>query len=137
MILKAQKYHLEALYQIEQECFGDDIYMLSKNNIAYHIKKGNILIYLSNQKIAGYILTINYKHSIRIYSLAIRQEFLKMGIATKLCQKVIQTSAKKVYLEVRKSNQIAIKLYEKLGFKIIKELPLYYQNEDGLKMLYS
>lgn len=136
MILKAQKYHLKTLCEIEQECFENDIYMLSKNNIAYHIKKGNILVYLHHQETAGYILTINHKHSIRIYSLAVRKNFTKLGIATKLCEKIIQTSTKKISLEVRKSNEIAIKLYQKLGFKIIKELPLYYQNENGLKMLH-
>lgn len=42
-----------------------------------------------------------------------------------------------VSLEVRKSNLLAIKFYEKFDFKIEKTINNYYQNEDGLLMMRS
>lgn len=139
MILKATTKHLKDLIQIEQECFGSDCFKLSKNNFIYHIKKGNIFVFSQNKLIAGYILLINYQKSLRVYSLAVKKEFQNMQIAYKLCNECIKfaksLNKNKIILEVRKSNQKAINLYEKLNFKKAKILNNYYENEDGIKYI--
>ena len=45
---------------------------------------------------------------------------------------------KNLSLEVKSTNQKAIALYEKMGFKKVKTLPAYYPNGvDGVLMLFS
>ena len=135
MIIKANKNHLDSLLYLEEMCFKNDCFKLSRANFLYHIKKENILIYLKDEKVVSYILSITYKNSIRIYSLAVDKNYQNMSLATKLCENIINNSNKKIYLEVRKSNEKAIRLYEKLGFKYQKILKNYYFDEDGIKML--
>jgi len=43
--------------------------------------------------------------------------------------------AKEVYLEVRVSNTPAIRLYEKLGFKIVKVLEGYYSDGENAYLM--
>lgn len=64
------------------------------------------------------------------------QEFQGRGFASQLLEFSINNLNKsKFELEVRVSNKNAIKLYEKFGFKIVKTLENYYENEDGYKMV--
>jgi ribosomal protein S18 acetylase RimI-like enzyme len=56
-----------------------------------------------------------------------------MNFALKI---ITQQSTKKVRLEVRTTNVIAIKFYEKLGFHIIGKLENYYDDQgDAFLML--
>lgn len=140
MIIKANKTHLKDLLQIEEECFKNDCFKLSKNNFLYHIKKENILIFLCEKSVAGYIMMLTYKKSIRIYSLAVKNDFKGLKIGTKLCEelvKIAKIDKKTLSLEVRISNITAINLYKKLGFKANKILKNYYFDEDGIKMSLS
>ncbi|ULO03660.1 GNAT family N-acetyltransferase [Campylobacter sp. RM12651] len=138
MIIKATKTHLKDLLLIEEECFKNDCFKLGKNNFLYHIKKENIFIFLCDKKVAGYIMKLTYKNSIRIYSLAIKDEFKGLKIGTKLCEELINNAKvlnkEKIFLEVRVSNINAINLYKKFQFKEEKILKNYYSNEDGIKM---
>lgn len=67
-----------------------------------------------------------------------KKEFKRNGIASSLLLKLIEYSKNKnienIFLEVRKSNLSAIKLYEKFGFKQISTRKNYYSdnNEDAL-----
>ncbi|MEM0028804.1 MAG: N-acetyltransferase [Ignisphaera sp.] len=75
-----------------------------------------------------------------IVSIAVREGFRRRGIATYLLSAVLGAlgysyDASEAYLEVRVSNAPAIKLYEKLGFVIIKRLEEYYlDGEDAYLM---
>ena len=53
-----------------------------------------------------------------------------------LCDELISQKMESLTLEVRASNEPAIKLYTKLGFEIIGRRPRYYVNpqEDALIM---
>lgn len=75
---------------------------------------------------------------IRLYTFCINPDFRGKGygkqyLTLKLYE--LKKTYKKIFLEVRKSNTNAIKLYENLGFKKVKILKDYYLNEDGIKML--
>lgn len=73
-------------------------------------------------------------------TIAVHPENRRMGIGRLLMVKALQESAKQganlVYLEVRRSNQAALNLYQKLGFQIVGERKKYYQDngEDALLM---
>ena len=80
-------------------------------------------------KLAGYILYFEYKKTIRIYSIAISQNYQGQGVARALIEHLLATSTKDISLEVNTSNDRAIALYNKFDFVITKTITRYY--EDG------
>lgn len=75
-----------------------------------------------------------------VVSIAVLPEFRRRGIATALMVNAMNAmkdkhGAGEVYLEVRVSNEPAIRLYEKLGFRKVKILKKYYlDGEDAYLM---
>ncbi|RXJ67739.1 GNAT family N-acetyltransferase [Halarcobacter ebronensis] len=134
-IEKATKSDVKTLFEIEKNVFLGDSMALDLSSFYYHVKKNNLYKVVIENKIAGYILWLNRKHFYRLYSLAILDEFRGLGIASKLLEFSLEKlKDKNMQLEVRKSNFKAIKLYEKFGYKVAKELRDYYEDEDGLLM---
>lgn len=75
-----------------------------------------------------------------IATIAVHPDFRGLGIGQKLLAKILLTTYQRggrlAYLEVRRSNALALKMYLKFGFEIVGERPRYYQdnNEDALLM---
>lgn len=72
-----------------------------------------------------------------IHNFAVAKHFQKQGIGAKLLQQAIKAEKpRKIWLEVRKSNDTAVKFYIKNGFQVIGERKNYYINplEDALLM---
>ncbi|MDI9642056.1 MAG: ribosomal protein S18-alanine N-acetyltransferase [Archaeoglobaceae archaeon] len=94
-------------------------------------------------KIVGYVVTMDLdQFRGKIVSLAVRKEFRGSGIGEYLMKRAIERlkekGKKEIALEVRVSNKIAQKLYEKLGFKIVETIPGYYSDgEDAYYMVLS
>lgn len=93
------------------------------------------------KKIVGYVVTMELdKLRGKIISLAVKKEFRGSGIGEYLMRRAIERlrekGKKEIALEVRVSNKIAQKLYEKLGFKILETIPNYYSDgEDAYYMV--
>lgn len=73
-----------------------------------------------------------------IDNILVYKEFRNKKIGTKLMEYIIQiaknNNLKNITLEVRKSNNIAISLYQKMGFKEIAIRKYYYGDEDAILM---
>lgn len=77
-----------------------------------------------------------------LLNLAIDPKLQGMGLGKRLLQRLLDQArwyrANQVFLEVRKSNQAAIALYDKAGFNQVGERPNYYpgrkQREDAIVM---
>ncbi|MEZ0345379.1 MAG: ribosomal protein S18-alanine N-acetyltransferase [Infirmifilum sp.] len=75
-----------------------------------------------------------------IISIAVLPHAQGRGIGTELMVKALDSmkryyGAEEYYLEVRVSNEVALKLYKKLGFNVVKVLPGYYlDGEDAYLM---
>jgi ribosomal-protein-alanine N-acetyltransferase len=75
-----------------------------------------------------------------IATLAVRPDYRRRGIARllliKALEEAVQLGAEKATLEVRVSNVIAQKLYQRFGFEIVGHRPRYYRdnNEDAIIM---
>lgn len=105
---------------IEQETFSepwnheDFLNSLKNENNCY-------LVAIVEGKIAGYCGCWGIAGEGDIYNVAIKKEYRKQQIGTKLLKKLIETSIQRgittFTLEVRSSNEPAIKLYETLGFE--------------------
>ncbi len=127
---------IKPLFNIEKEAFKQEVFALSLNSFRYHLKTNMIFKLEVDKKIVGYCLWLKRKEYYRLYSFAILQEFQGRGLASELLEFSLKNLNKsKFELEVRVSNKTAIKLYERFGFKIVKTLENYYENEDGYKMV--
>ena len=77
---------------------------------------------------------------LHVVSIAVREPYRRLGIATQLIVEAMMNGrreygASECYLEVRVSNEPAIKLYEKLGFMKVKRNSNYYMDgEDAWVM---
>ncbi len=93
-------------------------------------------------EIIGYIIYRIIADEGEILSIAVKPNWRKKGVATKILSNAlaeIKKTAKNCFLEVRVSNTEAIRLYEKAGFKIRGIRKNYYQipEEDALIMQYD
>lgn len=76
-----------------------------------------------------------------VLNIAVAPEHRRRGCATALVAEALRefqaSGARKVLLEVRESNDSAISLYEKCGFRPCGRRPAYYQNpsEGGICMV--
>ena len=92
------------------------------------------------KKIAGYMNFWIAAREAHLHNIAVRKDLRRTGVASKLVTEMIRLSCAKgavwATLEVRRSNEGARNLYEKLGFVVRGIRPLYYSDprEDALIM---
>jgi len=135
-IEKATWRDLFALSELEKECFGADAWPLIElmgvltfpGVVRYRaVGDGRLIGFVAGdpraKENAGWILT-----------LAVDRDWRRMGIAQALmarCEEALGMPTMK--LTVRRGNQAAIRLYEKLGYEQVDIWSRYYRNgEDGL-----
>ncbi len=93
------------------------------------------------EQVVGFIMAWFVADEVHIINLVVHPEFQRQGMATRLleqvCNEAREQGAEKVFLEVRESNQKAISLYKKFGFREAGIRPQYYQDtgEDALLMI--
>ena len=92
-------------------------------------------------KIVGFIAGTREEKSARILMLAVDSKFRNQGIGTALLNHFITNCKKEgivsVSLEVRTSNQEAIKFYQNRGFQIISFLPNYYTDGESAYVMWK
>ena len=74
-----------------------------------------------------------------IEGVVVKKQFRKQGIGALLIEELekalVNKNIEKIFLEVRKSNVVAQKLYQKMGFNAISQRKEYYSdNEDAIVM---
>jgi ribosomal-protein-alanine N-acetyltransferase len=115
----------------------------SRDSFVKEIVDNNLAIYLVakvNEKAVGYIGMWKVLNEGHITNVAVHPEFRHQGIGDQLVSELLSLCEKEnidlVTLEVRKSNQNAIKLYEKHGFVAEGIRKAYYQDnkEDAIIM---
>ena len=114
-------------------------------------------IKISKVKSIGYIFfdIITYYNSkpiFNIMALGVKKEYQKLGIGRNLLKEIINyfntmyyfnkricNLERKIYLQVRCSNESAKHLYSKVGFKITKVINNFYEepSENGYEMIYN
>ncbi len=131
--------HIPEVMEIETVSFGMP---WSRNGFLGMLGNPRALAYAAevDGEVAGYIFASETGGDAEILKLAVAPRFRRMGIAKELNARCIEElrarGAKSVYLEVRKSNLEAIRLYDSFGFRADRIRRAYYISpvEDALIM---
>lgn len=138
-IIQMDLSHAQQVALLEQTCFSDP---WSLNAIESEISNPLSLwmVAVENDCVIGYIGSQSVLGEADMMNLAVSQKARGRGIGSKLVLALIeclrQNGVYRLTLEVRVSNEPAIKLYEKIGFQIIGRRPNYYYHpkEDAFIM---
>jgi ribosomal-protein-alanine N-acetyltransferase len=127
---------LDSILQIENQSFPKSPYDWTTFLNLHTLYPETFLVYVNTsrgqkkEEILGYIIFTQDGH---IISIAVHPQDRRKGIGAQLLQRAMKTPhLKKVWAEVRRSNQGAQAFYARLGFQIIGLVPNYYGNEDAL-----
>ena len=91
-------------------------------------------------ELVGYLIISRYVDAWHVMNIAVAPEFRRKGIARRLMERLFEVTARDARrgytLEVRVSNEAAIRLYEELGFRARGVRRGYYTDnrEDALIM---
>jgi len=132
MIRLATKEDIKSIKTIENRCFSD---FWTEKMLLESLDNGCIMVVIDlGEKIAVYAVIYP---SGDITNIAVLPEYRSLGYGKILVAEIIKqaqfNNIERIFLEVRSSNNIAIKLYEKCGFKLISCRKRYYKDgEDAL-----
>jgi ribosomal-protein-alanine N-acetyltransferase len=127
-----------SLHQLEKICFPLDSWPLFDIIAALTFPNMVRLKALDGDHLAGFILGDYrpFENTAWIASLAVHPDYRNRGIGAELLEKCEkQIKAPRVSLSVRISNDAAIRLYKRNGYRVVSNWPKYYNGgEDALVM---
>jgi ribosomal-protein-alanine N-acetyltransferase len=119
----------------------------SEENFRDELKKphANFWVVTDNEtdeKVLAYAVFSFPAEQAHLVTFAVQPDLRRQGMASYLLRHLISFVMRKkgesIILEVRKNNQPALTLYQKMGFVVIRNLPKFYPDgEDGFVMLYK
>jgi len=130
---------LDDVIGIENSVFGNPWSRTAFESILNH----DCFVLIDGEKIAGYICCICVLDECSISNVAITPGSQGKGFGNWLMKSMMQNMKEHginvFYLEVRRSNERALFLYEKLGFRRLAIRKNYYINpqEDAIVMAYA
>ena len=136
-IIEFELRYLEKIYEIENSSFPEPFSNCYLAELG-RLYSETFLIAERNYEAIGYIVAKTDCSRAHILSIAVENNWRRKRIGYVLLQMLIikLKSKKKIYeiiLEVEKNNIPAKTLYERVGFKLVKEIKNYYLNgEDAL-----
>lgn len=122
--------HIGAIAKLEKVCFSEP---WSAETLLDSYKRGTKFFVAENEKdILGYIGFSVIAGEGYITNVAVFPKYRNSGVGTALVNEAVSYCKKEnlefLSLEVRKSNEQAIRLYEKAGFKVVGERKDFYRN---------
>ena len=100
---------------------------------------GICLAALTDERLVGYLVCSRYDTVWHLMNIAVDDRLRRQGIATTLLERLFEQAdrpSEQYTLEVRTSNDAAIRLYERFGFRAAGRRRAYYHDnrEDALIM---
>jgi ribosomal-protein-alanine N-acetyltransferase len=87
------------------------------------------------EQVIGYTILSVAAGEAHILNLCVDPNFRQLGYGERLLDQLLERAAiaevREIFLEVRPSNEKAISLYKKKGFRLIARRPAYYQASEG------
>ena len=134
-ITQLKKEDIDAVVEIESDAYGkhhwskSSFYDEMSNNLAkYYAAK------TAEGELVGYAGTWHIIDEGHITTIAVKKDYLRNHIGEAIIHNIIEDCYKEgikyLTLEVRISNEPAIKLYEKYGFQSLGTRKAYYQDND-------
>lgn len=138
MIRLYNKKDIPFIVNLEMETLGTTLGSeMLENNLSNRLS--HFYVYENNKEIVGYISLSFDGEQGEILNFCVKKSSQGKGIGTALLSYAINIlhskGAKSFILEVRESNNNAIKLYEKFGFKRISVRKNYYSNNENALVL--
>ena len=112
---------VDQVAEIEKECFSVPF---TKNDILSYLEKDywHFLIARDSSEVLGYISFTLIVDECNICNVATKGKYRGLGVGSCLVNSaisfVLENGGDKLFLEVRESNEVAIRLYEKFGFLV-------------------
>ena len=144
--MEIKYYHLEyddieQISEMENRFFSSP---WSPASIGHYADAGNTIFVVArcdnphNRQVVGYAAVLCAADEGNLVSIGVKEDFREMGIASELLdilyEQALDRGVTSINLEVRRSNEAAIRLYEKEGFELVGKRPGFYRNpvEDAL-----
>jgi ribosomal-protein-alanine N-acetyltransferase len=129
--------HLPEVLAIEKSCFRDPW-----SPVCFLDSMGEpqaCWVMLDDGRVTAYIVTLWVLDEIHLLNIAVREDLRLRGIGAHLMEFLFEKAhargIRMIILDVRRSNQAAIRLYEKCGFQLLYERKAYYSDgEDAWVM---
>ena len=137
-IREIEELELMELYRIEELAFKNS-YRISTLADMYESPRYDFTGIYNRNILVGYIILLDSIDLYEVVKIAISPNYRGKKLGKKLLGFVLDNMDKNLMLAVRVSNEIAIHLYENLGFKKINIRKGYYGDtgEDGIVYLYE
>jgi len=141
IIATMKRVHIPAIVDIERQVFKtpwtDEMFVqeLEENRptMAY--------VVLDEDRMIGYMIAWLLRQEVHLINIAVEPSRQRSGVARTMLRYLFDLAAQEkrrfITLEVRDSNETAIRLYESFGFKRIGVRPRYYEedSEDAVVMV--
>ena len=133
-IRKFKREDIHKILEIEEEAFPKTAY--PKETFLYYAERvpDNFMILESGDDVAGYIIFDMDGH---IHSTAVKPVQRRKGFGKMLFLHALESTKKRLWLEVRSKNRGAIAFYKRMGMKITGKVTNYYGDDDALIMVLS
>jgi len=127
------KEDLDGVIKIENRCHLTP--WTNKNFIDSYDAKNLFKVLKNETDIIGYYIALFALDECELLNITVKSNLQKKGFGQLLIEDLLNECRKKnivnIFLEVRKSNSLAIRLYENNGFNEVGVRNNYYQNRDG------
>ena len=127
---KKQEYYLIA--NLEKSLFDSPFSIKDLENMS--LQEAFKIWKIYGDSLIGYVCFFQVKNEVEIIKIGIMKPHQGKNYGTYLITKMKKLSIRKIFLEVSSLNKIAIKFYEKNGFKIIGVRKNYYTLKDNSKV---
>ncbi|MBN2727704.1 MAG: GNAT family N-acetyltransferase [Bacteroidales bacterium] len=139
----AEKSDLAFLEMLEESAF-EKFQRSNRRNLTHSIESSFQQCWICESKngkveAGGSIILFVYKHTLRIYSVAVHPDFRHQGMGAFLIKEVLgkarEMRKRSVVLEASATNDTLLKWYKSLGFREVRHIKDYYTaGEDCIKM---
>ncbi|MGN1227910.1 MAG: ribosomal protein S18-alanine N-acetyltransferase [Christensenellales bacterium] len=131
---------IDAIARIEGECFVKEAWSKEMLQADFANRSIYLVSRLETGDVIGYLSMLDLDIEGEILRVAVKKQYRRKGVAKRMIQFLIEFLQEKnyqrLYLEVKSTNEEAIKLYESLGFTKYNERKNYYsEGEDALNYI--
>ena len=133
-IRKFKAADINRILEIEEQAFPKTAY--SRETVLTYANnlRDNFLVIEIGSEIVGYII---FDISGHVHSTAVKSAYRRKGFGRMLFMHALRYTKKRLWLEVRSKNSVAIRFYKSLGMETVRRVPNYYGTDDALIMVLS